>query len=56
MNNWFSTQIPGYTFSLSSSNKIILPGLPDTPTQPLTRMPQANPPILFIPQTSQLNL
>ncbi|WP_353929150.1 hypothetical protein WJM97_12525 [Okeanomitos corallinicola TIOX110] len=56
MNNWFSTQIPSSAFSLSSSNKIIFPELPETPTQPLVQLPKANPPILFLPQSSQLNL
>lgn len=49
MNNWLSPQLPNYTFSLSNNNKIFLPVLPETPIQPVTRVPQANPPIIFIP-------
>jgi hypothetical protein len=56
MNNWLSTRIADYTFSVSTNNNIILPGLPESPMAPVTKMPQANPPMLFLPQTSQFRL
>ncbi|TAF09838.1 MAG: hypothetical protein EAZ77_04495 [Nostocales cyanobacterium] len=56
MNNWLSTRIADYTFSVSTNNNIILPGLPESPMAPITKMPQANPPMLFLPQASQFRL
>ena len=55
MNTWFSNQFPD-NFSLSNNRSILFPELPENPQRPIIKTPQANPPILFLPQSSQLNL
>lgn len=52
MNNWFSTQISDHTLLTSSNNNVILPMLPTSPVTPITKMPQTNPPMLFLPKYS----
>ena len=54
MNNWLSSNPNSYQLmSLSKQNNVILPGLSESPQTPVLKMPQAYPPILFLPNFSQ---
>ncbi|AFZ55698.1 hypothetical protein ACOWPH_22575 [Anabaena sp. PCC 7938] len=52
MNNWLSTSSPYQSLTPSNNNNLLLPPLPASPVAPITVMPQANPPIIFLPKYS----
>jgi hypothetical protein len=52
MNNWLSTSFSYQSLSLSNNNAVLLPVLPTSPETPVTKMPQTNPPMIFLPKYS----